>query len=133
MSQIKGQDKTQEKKNKQSRDSQPSRKIIQTNDSEDDPGSQKKNGQDARNVYQRNFSSMEKQKDKTYKNKCKTINKMVIGSYLSIITLNVNVNGLNALTKRKTGWVYKNRYMYALPPTTSLYLISKLYVIILYF
>ena len=39
MSQIKGQDKTQKKTNKQSRDRQPSRKIIQTNDSEDDPGS----------------------------------------------------------------------------------------------
>ena len=39
MSQIKGQDKTQKKINKQSRDRQPSRKIIQTNDGVDDPGS----------------------------------------------------------------------------------------------
>ena len=36
---------------------QPSRKRIQNNDSEDDPGSQEKNGgkewEDARNIYQR--------------------------------------------------------------------------------
>ena len=31
---------------------QTSRKRIQNNDSEDDPRSQKKNGEDARNVYQ---------------------------------------------------------------------------------
>ena len=34
-------------------DRQPSRKRIQNNDSEDDPGSQENNGEDARNVYQR--------------------------------------------------------------------------------
>ena len=34
----------------------------------------------------------------TYKNKPKTIKKMVIGTYISIITL--NINGLNAPTKR---------------------------------
>ena len=32
---------------------QLSRKTIQNNDCEDDPGSQKNNGEDARNVYQR--------------------------------------------------------------------------------
>ena len=32
--------------------SQPSRRIIQNNYSEDDPGSQKMNGEDARNFYQ---------------------------------------------------------------------------------
>ena len=32
---------------------QSSRKRIQNNDSEDDPGSWKKNGEDARNAYQR--------------------------------------------------------------------------------
>ena len=44
------------------------------------------------------------EKKRTYKNKPKTINKMVIGTYISIITLNVNelnVNGLNAPTKRQ--------------------------------
>ena len=35
-------------------------------------------------------------------NKLKTIKKMVIGSYISIITLNINV--LNAPTKRYTGY-----------------------------
>ena len=30
----------------------PSRKRIQNNDSEDDPGNWKQNGEDARNVYQ---------------------------------------------------------------------------------
>ena len=39
-----------------------------------------------------------KERKKTYKNKPKTIKKMAIGTYISIITL--NVNGLNALTKR---------------------------------
>ena len=38
------------------------------------------------------------EKKKTHKNKPKTIKKMVIGTYISIITL--NVNGLNAPTKR---------------------------------
>ena len=37
-------------------------------------------------------------KEKTYKNKPKTIKKMVIGTYIVIITL--NVIGLNAPTKR---------------------------------
>ena len=39
-----------------------------------------------------------KRRKKTYKNKPKTILKMAIGTHISIITL--NVNGLNALTKR---------------------------------
>ena len=34
-------------------DSQPARKRIQNNDSEDIPGSQENNGEDARNVCQR--------------------------------------------------------------------------------
>ena len=38
------------------------------------------------------------EKEKTYNNKPKTIKKMGIGTYISIITL--NVNGLNAATKR---------------------------------
>ena len=42
---------------KWNRNRQHSRKIIQNNDSEDDPGSQKKNGgkdwENARNIYQR--------------------------------------------------------------------------------
>ena len=47
-------------------------------------------------------------------NKFKTIKKMVIGPFISIITL--NVNGLN-------DWVKENMWMYALPLTTSLCLI----------
>ena len=44
---------------------------------------------------------------RTYKNKPKTIKKMVIGTYTSIIIL--NVNGLNAPTKRHTlaEWIQK--------------------------
>ena len=39
----------------------------------------------------KNFSRHEtEEKEKTYKNKSKTIKKMVIGTYISIITLNVN-------------------------------------------
>ena len=46
-----------------------------------------------------NFSRQEApEKEKTYKNKPKTIKKMVRGTYISIITL--NVNELNAPTKR---------------------------------
>ena len=46
---------------------------------------------------------------RTYKNKPKTIKKMVIGSYILIITL--NVNGLNAPTKRHrlAEWIQKNK------------------------
>ena len=38
---------------KESGDKQPSRKIIQNNDSEDDPEPWENNEKDARNVYQR--------------------------------------------------------------------------------
>ena len=53
----------------------------------------------------RNLSRLETQdKEKTYKNKPKTIKKMAIGTYISIITL--NVNELNVLKlKTKTGWM----------------------------
>ena len=47
------------------------------------------------------------EKEKTYNNKPKTIKKMVIGTYISITTL--NVNGLNAPTKRHrlAEWIQK--------------------------
>ena len=45
-----------------SEDRQPSRKTIQNNDSEDDPGSWEKNGEDARNVYQRSIRTKEQTK-----------------------------------------------------------------------
>ena len=47
------------------------------------------------------------EKEKTYKNKPKTIKKMVIGKYISITTL--NVNGLNAPAKRHrlAEWIQK--------------------------
>ena len=46
-------------------------------------------------------------KGKTYKNKDKTINKMPIGTYISIITL--NVNGLNTPSEgyRLAEWIQK--------------------------
>ena len=54
MSQMKEQDKTPEKQVNENGDRQPSGKRIQNNDSEDDPGPQKKNGgkdrEDARTV-----------------------------------------------------------------------------------
>ena len=48
-----------------------------------------------------------KGRKKTYKNKPKTIRKMAIGTYILIITL--NVNGLNAPTKRHrlAEWIQK--------------------------
>ena len=54
------------------------------------------------------MSRQETQKmEKTYKNKPKTIKKMVIGTYISVITL--NVNGLNAPTRRHrlAEWIQK--------------------------
>ena len=47
------------------------------------------------------------EKERTYNNKSNTIKKMVIGTYLSITTL--NVNGLNAPTKRHrlAEWIQK--------------------------
>ena len=47
------------------------------------------------------------EKKRTCKNKPKTIKKMVIGTYISIIAL--NVNGLNAPTKRHrlAEWIQK--------------------------
>ena len=54
------------------------------------------------------FSRQETQeKEKTYNNKPKTIKKMVTGTYITINTL--NVNGLNALTKRHrlAEWIQK--------------------------
>ena len=57
MSQMKGWDKNLRETTEQSGDRQPSRKRIQNNDSEGDPGSWEKNGgkdwEDAGNVYQR--------------------------------------------------------------------------------
>ena len=55
-----------------------------------------------------NFSRWETQeRKKTHKNKPKTIKKLVIGTFISIITL--NVNGLNAPTKRHrlAEWIQK--------------------------
>ena len=47
------------------------------------------------------------EKEEIYKKKSKTIKKMQIGTYISIITL--NVNDLNALTKRHrlVEWIQK--------------------------
>ena len=61
--------------------------------------------------------------EKDLKNKPKTIKKMVIGTYISIITL--NVNGLNAPTKRHklAEWIQKqDPYIYAVykRPTSDL-------------
>ena len=59
MSQMMGQDKNPRKTTKWSGDRQPSRKIIQNNDSENDPRSWENNGEDARNVYQRPIRTKE--------------------------------------------------------------------------
>ena len=55
---MKGQDKTPEKKKKLNeveigKLQKKKKNRFQNNDSEDNPGSQKNNGKDARNVYQR--------------------------------------------------------------------------------
>ena len=61
------------KTTKRSRDRQPSRKRIQNNDTEDDPGPRKKNGgkdrEDARNVFKKNLERIkEKTTDEQYNN-----------------------------------------------------------------
>ena len=65
------------------------------------------------------FSRQEtEEKEKTYKNKSKTIKKMVIGTYISITTL--NVNGLNAPTirHRLAEWIQKqDQYICCLQET----------------
>ena len=52
--------------------------------------------------------------EKDFRNKPETIKKMVIGTYILIITL--NVNGLNAPTKRHrlAEWIQKKRPIYML-------------------
>ena len=59
--------------------------------------------------------SGKQEKKRTYENKPQTIKKEVIGTYISITTL--NVNGLNAPTKRHrlTEWIQKqDPYIYML-------------------
>ena len=63
------------------------------------------------------------EKKRTYKNKPKTIKKIIIGTYVSIITL--NVNGLNAPTKRHrlAEWIQKKKtqiYVVYKRPTSDL-------------
>ena len=62
------------------------------------------------------------EKEKTCNNKPKTIKKMVIGTYISIITL--NVNGLNAPIKRHrmAEWIKNNTCIHAVykRPTSDL-------------
>ena len=58
------------------------------------------------------------EKEKTYNNKPKTIKKMVIGTYICIITL--NENGLNSPTKRHrlAEWIQKqDLYIWCLQKT----------------
>jgi len=49
---------------------------------------------------------------------------MVIGSYISIMTLNVNVLNAPARRHRPTGWI--KTHTYALPLTTSLYVTPQI-------
>ena len=62
------------------------------------------------------------EKKKTHEKKPKTIKKMVTGTYISIITL--NVNGLNAPTKRHrlAEWIQKQDPYYAVYRRPTSYL-----------
>ena len=76
------------------------------------------------------LGSKHERRKRPTENKSKIIKKMVIGSYISIITL--NVNRLNAPTKRQTGWWMKTcTCMHFHLPHHSAWP-PKLYVIILY-
>ena len=55
----------------------------------------------------------------TYKNKLKRIKKIPIGTYISLITL--NVNRLNALTKRYRLMDIKTIFIYMLPTRDPLH------------
>ena len=71
-----------------------------------------------KNGHQTAREQKRKVRKQTYKNKPKTNKKMVIGTYISIITL--NVNGLNAPTKRNrlAEWIQKQGpYIYCLQET----------------
>ena len=63
-----------------------------------------------------------KGEEKDLKNKPETINKVVIGTYISIITF--SVNGLNAPTKRHrlAEWIQNKTHIYAVykRPTSDL-------------
>ena len=66
------------------------------------------------------YSQETQEKKKDLQNQPQTINKMAIGTYISIITL--NVNGLNAPTKRHrlAEWIQKqDPYIYCLQETHS--------------
>ena len=64
------------------------------------------------------ISSKIQEKKKDLQNQLQTIKKMTVETYISIITL--NVNGLNAPTKRQTGWIQKqDPYICSLQETTS--------------
>ena len=67
---------------------------------------------------------LEREKSYQQKNKPKIIKKIVVVSYISIITL--NVNGLNLPTKRYTGWADESMCMYGFPLMTSLCLIPQI-------
>ena len=70
-----------------------------------------------------NFSRQETQeKEKTYNNKPKAIKKMVVGTY--ILITNLNVNGLNAQTKRHrlVEWIQKQDRIYAVYKRPTSYL-----------
>ena len=58
------------------------------------------------------YSQEIQEKKKIYKIKPQTIKKMAIGTYISIITL--NVNGLNAPTKRLAEWIQKPIYIWVI-------------------
>ena len=64
---------------------------------------QKKKKESTHNTKDSHQVTREQKKgeQKTYNNKSKTINKMTIRAYISIITL--NVNGLNTPSKRQSG------------------------------
>ena len=65
-----------------------------------------------------NSLGRKEEKDLPTENKCKTTERTIIVSYISIITL--SVNGLNAPTKQHRLTEQMKMCMYVLPFTTSL-------------
>ena len=75
-----------------------------------------KSKRNTKDSYQITREQKKKGGKKTYKNKSKTINKMTIGTYISIIALYVNTNQRHRLAD----WILKTRPVYMLPTRDSL-------------
>lgn len=83
---------------------------------------QKRKRKESKNTTQENLQITKRAREGTAKQPKKTINKMAISTYLSII--NINVKGLNCPIKRDriAEWIKKNKFIYMLSTRNSLHM-----------